>query len=407
MPVVHLHLPDQQSQEADDRNHGQERGDTSEHIEHEGKACARHCSDCASAPAPDFRSATPQPGYHPRRMKAILIREHGGLDKLTMAEVPDPVPQPGQAVVRVRAVALNHLDLWLRRGVQGHTFPLPMIPGSEVTGVIEQVDDPNWRAGDEVIVAPGYSCGHCIACLSGNDPLCRNYGLFGETISGGAAEKIAVPIRNLIRKPAALSFAEAAAFPLDMLTAWHMLIARAQLRIGETVLVHAGGSGVGSAAIQIAKLFGATVYATAGTAAKASRAQALGADATIVYTETDFLDEVRRLTGKRGVDIVFEHVGGETFERSLRALTRGGRLVTCGATTRGEATINLRLVFFKLLSILGSTMGSLAELHQIVKLVEQGRLHPVIDRVLPLAEVAEGHRVLEAREAFGKIVFSV
>jgi NADPH:quinone reductase-like Zn-dependent oxidoreductase len=340
-------------------------------------------------------------------MKAILIREHGGLDKLTMADVRDPIPQPGQAVVRVRAVALNHLDLWLRRGVEGHTFPLPMIPGSEVAGVIEHVDDPNWRAGDEVIVAPGYSCGHCIACLSGNDPLCRHFGLFGETISGGAAEKIAVPIRNLIRKPAALSFVEAAAFPLDMLTAWHMLIARAQLRIGETVLVHAGGSGVGSAAIQIAKLFGATVFATAGTADKASRAQVLGADATIVYTETDFLDEVRRLTGKRGVDVVFEHVGGETFERSLRALARGGRLVTCGATTRGEATINLRLVFFKLLSILGSTMGSLAELHQIVKLVEQGRLHPVIDRVLPLADVAEGHRVLEAREAFGKIVFSV
>jgi NADPH:quinone reductase-like Zn-dependent oxidoreductase len=340
-------------------------------------------------------------------MKAILIREHGGLDKLTMAEVPYPVVHSGEAVVRVRAVALNHLDIWLRRGVLGHTFPLPMIPGSEVAGIIESVDDPRWKAGDEVIVAPGYSCGNCVACLSGNDPLCRHFGLFGETTNGGAAEKIAVPVRNLIRKPASLSFAEAAAFPLDMLTAWHMLIARAQLRIGESVLVHAGGSGVGSAAIQIAKLFGATVYATAGTAEKASRAQALGADAAIVYTEVDFLDEVRRLTGKRGVDVVFEHVGGETFERSLRALARGGRLVTCGATTRAEVTVNLRLVFFKLLSILGSTMGSLAELHEIVKLVEQGRLHPVIDRVLPLAEVAEGHRLLEAREAFGKIVFSV
>ena len=340
-------------------------------------------------------------------MKAILIREHGGLDTLTMADVPEPVSLPGQAIVRVRAVALNHLDLWLRRGVPGHTFPLPMIPGSEVAGVIESVDDPRWHSGDEVIVAPGYSCGQCIACLSGNDPLCRHFGLFGETISGGAAEKIAVPVRNLIRKPAALSFAQAAAFPLDMLTAWHMLVARAQLRIGESVLVHAGGSGVGSAAIQIAKLWGATVYATAGTAEKASRSRALGADETIIYTEVNFLDEVRRLTGKRGVDVVFEHVGGETFERSMRALARGGRLVTCGATTGGEATINLRLVFFKLLSILGSTMGSLAELHEIVRLVEQGRLHPVIDRVLPLAEVAEGHRLLEAREAFGKIVFEV
>ena len=337
-------------------------------------------------------------------MKAILIREHGGLDKLEMAEVPDPVPAPGTAIVRVKAVALNHLDIWLRRGVPGHKFPLPMIPGSEVAGIVESVDDPRWKAGDEVIVAPGYSCGACAACLSGNDPLCRNSGIFGETISGGAAEKISVPVRNLIRKSAALSFAEAAALPLDMLTAWHMLVARAQLRPGETVLVQAGGSGVGSAAIQIAKLWGATVYATADSAEKAARAKDLGADETIVYTERDFVDEVRRLTGKRGVDVVFEHVGGETFERSLRALAKGGRLVTCGATSGGEATLNLRLVFFKLLSILGSTMGSL---HEIMKFVEAGRLHPVIDRVLPLSQVAEGHRILEAREAFGKIVFEV
>jgi NADPH:quinone reductase-like Zn-dependent oxidoreductase len=340
-------------------------------------------------------------------MKAILIREHGGLDKLEMAEVPDPTPSPGAAIVRVRAVALNHLDIWLRRGVPGHKFPLPMIPGSEVAGVVESVDDPRWKSGDEVIVAPGYSCGACAACLSGNDPLCRSFGIFGETISGGAAEKIAVPVRNLIRKPAALSFAEAAALPLDMVTAWHMLVARAQLRPGETVLVHAGGSGVGSAAIQIAKLWGATVFATAGSAQKAARAKDLGADETIVYTDVDFVDEVRRLTSKRGVDVVFEHVGGETFERSLRALTKGGRLVTCGATSGGEATLNLRLVFFKLLSILGSTMGSLAELHEIMKFVEAGRLHPVIDRVLPLTQVAEGHRILEAREAFGKIVFEI
>jgi NADPH:quinone reductase-like Zn-dependent oxidoreductase len=340
-------------------------------------------------------------------MRAILIRQHGGLDKLEMAEVPDPTPRSGEAVVRVRAVALNHLDIWLRRGVPGHKFPLPMIPGSEVAGVIESVDDPRWRVGDEVIVAPGYSCGLCAACLSGNDPLCRQFGIFGETVSGGAAERIAVPVRNLIRKPVGLSFAEAAALPLDMLTAWHMLVARAQLRPGETVLVQAGGSGVGSAAIQIAKLWGATVYATAGSAAKAARAKALGADETIVYTELDFVEEVRRLTGKRGVDVVFEHVGGETFERSLKALAKGGRLVTCGSTSGGEVNLNLRLVFFKLLSILGSTMGSLGELHEIMKFVESGRLHPVVDRVLPLAEVAEGHRILEAREAFGKIVFEV
>ncbi len=341
-------------------------------------------------------------------MKAILIREHGGLDRLELAELPDPTTKTGEALVRVRAVALNHLDVWVRRGVPGHKFPLPMIPGCEVSGVVEQAPPQSaWKAGDEVIVAPGYSCGVCVACLSGNDPLCRYYGIFGETSSGGAAELIAVPARNLIRKPSRLSFVEAAAIPLDMLTAWHMLIARAQLKPGETVLVHAGGSGVGSAALQIAKMWGATVYATAGSAQKAARARELGADETIEYRAHDFLDEVRRLTGKRGVDIVVEHVGAETFDRSVRSLARGGRLVTCGATTGGDVTINLRLIFFKLLSILGSTMGSLGELHEIMKHVESGRLRPVVDRVLPLRDVAEGHRVLEAREAFGKVVLEI
>jgi NADPH:quinone reductase-like Zn-dependent oxidoreductase len=342
-------------------------------------------------------------------MKAVLVREHGGPEKLELTTVDDPELHHGEAIVAVRAVALNHLDIWLRRGVPGHKFPLPMIPGSEVAGVIEAIseNDQGWKAGDEVIVAPGYSCGVCVACLSGNDALCLQYGMFGETKNGGAAEKLAAPIRNLIRKPAALSFAEAAALPLDMLTAWHMLVSRAQLRPGETVLIHAGGSGVGSAGIQIAKLWGATVYATAGSAEKVAHSLALGADEGINYRESDFLAEVRRITNKRGVDIVFEHVGADTFERSMRALARGGRLVTCGATTGGEVTLNLRLVFFKLLSILGSTMGSLSELHQIMKFVEQGRLRPVVDRVLPLEHVAEAHRILEAREAFGKIVLSV
>jgi len=342
-------------------------------------------------------------------MKAIIVREHGGPEKLERTELPDPELRPGEAIVRVRAVALNHLDIWVRRGVPGHKFPLPLIPGSEVAGVIDRIaPDDRWKAGDEVLVAPGYSCGVCIACLSGNDPLCHNdHGIFGESRNGGAAELIAVPIRNLLPKPPALSFAEAAALPLDMLTAWHMLVARAQLRLGETVLVHAGGSGVGSAAIQIARLFGATVFATAGSAEKAARAKDLGAHETILHRDADFLAEVRRLTGKRGVDVVFEHVGADTFDRSVRALARGGRLVTCGATTGAEVTINLRLVFFKLLSILGSTMGSLAELHEIMKHVAAGRLRPVVDRVLPLEEIAEGQRVLEDREAFGKVVLMV
>jgi len=343
-------------------------------------------------------------------MKAIIVREHGGTEKLERAEVPDPELKPGEAVVRVRAVALNHLDIWVRRGVPGHKFPLPLIPGAEVAGVVDAVgaNPMGWKAGDEVVVAPGYSCGYCVPCLAGNDPLCQNdHGIFGESRNGGCAEKIAVPVRNLMRKPPALSFAETAAFPLDMLTAWHMLVARAELRPGETVLVQAGGSGVGSAAIQIARLWGATVFATAGSAAKAARAKELGAQETILYREADFADEVRRLTGKRGVDVVFEHVGAETFEKSMRVLARGGRLVTCGATAGAEVSINLRVVFFKLLSILGSTMGSLAEMHEIVRHVTAGRLRPVIDRVLPLDEIAEGERVLESREAFGKVVLEI
>ena len=341
-------------------------------------------------------------------MKAIVIREHGGVERLEKSEVPDPTPRAGEAVVAVRAVALNHLDIWLRRGVPGHKFPLPMIPGAEVSGVIDEVPDGyGWKRGDEVIIAPGLSCSLCIACLSGNDPLCPDFGILGEARNGGCAEKIAVPIRNLVRKPASLSFAEAAAIPLDMLTAWHMLVARAQLRPGETVLVQAGGSGVGSAGIQVAKLWRAIVYTTVGSAEKAKRAKELGADETILYRETDFVAAVRALTGKRGVNIVFEHIGGETFERSLKALSRGGRLVTCGSTSGGEATINIRLIFFKLLSILGSTMGSVAELQEIMRHVEAGRLRPVIDRVLPMDQIAEGHRVLENREAFGKVVLTL
>ncbi len=350
-------------------------------------------------------------------MKAILIREHGGVDKLEWTDVPAPTPIPGMVVIAVRAVALNHLDLWVRRGVPGHKFPLPIIPGSEVAGVIESVGEPvgelagafgrTWKAGDEVVVAPGFSCGQCVACLSGNDPLCLQSGIYGETVNGGCAEKMLVPFRNLIPKPAALSFPEAASLPLDMVTAWHMLVARARFRPGETILIQAGGSGIGSAAIQIAKLWNAgRIFTTVGSAEKAERARALGADETILYRETDFSLELRRLTNKRGVDVVFEHVGADTFERSLRSLAKGGRLVTCGATAGADVTVNLRLVFFKLLSILGSTMGSLAELHEVFRHVEAGRLRPVVDRVLPIERIAEAHQVLENREAFGKVVLT-
>ena len=341
-------------------------------------------------------------------MKAVLIREHGGYDRLELVDVPEPAGN-SRALVAVRAVALNHLDVWVRRGVPGHKFPLPIIPGSEVSGVIERLPDEvtDWKVGEEVIVAPGISCGRCQECLSGRDQLCRWFGIFGETENGGCAEKLAVPIRNLIRKPDSLSFEEAAAVPLDLLTSWEMLVGRAGLQPGETVLVHAGASGIGSAAIQIAKLWGARVLTTVGSREKAELAVRLGADEVILYRETDFLQEVRRLTQKRGVEVVVEHIGAETFDRSLRALSRGGRLVTCGATTGAEVTLNLRMIFFKNLSILGSTMGSLGVLHEIIGHVRDGKLKPVVGRLLPLDRVAEAHRLLEERAVAGKVVLAV
>ena len=342
-------------------------------------------------------------------MRGVTINRHGGYETLEVGELPEPAAAAGEAIISVRAVALNHLDVWVRRGVPGHKFPLPIVPGSEVSGVVESIpkDSSGFREGDEVVVSPGYSCGNCPACLTGNDPLCRGYGIRGESSDGGAAEKIAVPVRDLIPKPAALSFAEAAAVPLDFLTAWHMLVARAQIRPGETVLVHAGGSGVGSAAIQIARLWGATVFTTVGSEKKAGKAKELGADEVIHYGETDFAGEIRELTSKRGVDVVIEHVGADTFDGSMRCLTRGGSLVTCGATTGADVSINLRVVFFKAVSIMGSTMGSLAELHEVFRHVEAGTFRPVVDRVLPLDQIGEAHRVLENREAFGKVVLEI
>ncbi|MBI1853928.1 MAG: zinc-binding dehydrogenase [Planctomycetes bacterium] len=339
-------------------------------------------------------------------MKAIVVHEHGGLDRLRVENVPDPKPAADEVLVEVRACALNHLDLWVRRGVPGHAFPLPMIPGCDVAGIVREVGSVarGVAVGDAVVVAPGLACGRCEACSSGNDNLCRFYGILGETRNGGYAALVAVPAANALPLPKGLSFEEAAAVPLVFLTAWHMLVVRAELRAGEEVLVQAGGSGVGSAAIQIAKLLGARVYTTVSSDAKADRARALGADEVIVHTKEDFAARVRDLTGKRGVDVVFEHTGSETFAKGLRSLAKGGRLVTCGATSGFEVPIDLRPIFFKSLSILGSTMGSRGELHQILRLVEQRRLRPVIERTFPLEEAANAQSMLEERRAFGKVV---
>ena len=339
-------------------------------------------------------------------MRAIVIRQHGGPEVLGVSEVPDPTPGPGEVVVRVRACALNHLDLWIRQGLPGAPFHLPRITGADVAGNIHAVgagvDD--LELGAPVMVMPGISCGHCARCVSGADHLCPDYGILGEHTDGGLAELVCVPRANIIAKPKRFTYEEAAAVSLTFLTAWHMLVGRAELRAGETVLIQAGGSGVGSAAIQIARFFGARIITTAGSDDKLEQARALGADHTINYKTQDFVAETKRLTGRKGVDVVFEHVGGETFERSMRALSLAGRLVTCGATTGPKVGIDLRHVFFKSQSILGSTMGSKGEYHQLVRLYEAGHFEPVVDRVVPLEKIAEAHEALEQRDVFGKLV---
>ena len=339
-------------------------------------------------------------------MRAVLLERHGGPEVLTLTTVPDPAPPPGWVAVRVRACALNHLDLWARRGLPGLRFPLPLILGNDVAGVVQETGaGVDWvQPGAEVVLAPGFGCGHCEACLAGDDNLCRRYAILGSTVHGGYAERVVAPAANCLPRPAGLSWAEAASLPLVFLTAWNMLVHRARVRAGEDVLVLAAGSGVGIAAIQIAKLRGARVIAAAATAAKLERARALGADDTIDYAQADFAAEVRRLTGKKGVEVVVEHTGQETWGKSLLAAARGGRIVTCGATSGYEAVTDLRHVFSRQLQILGSNMGRKASLHEIFRWVERGRLKPVVDRVLPLERVREAHEVLERRAAFGKVV---
>jgi NADPH:quinone reductase-like Zn-dependent oxidoreductase len=342
-------------------------------------------------------------------VRAVVIREHGGLEVLRFEDRPVPEPGPREVRVRVRAVGINHLDIWVRKGVPGHTFPLPIVPGCDVSGVVDACGPgaAGCKAGDEVVVAPGLSCGRCQHCREGRDELCREYGILGETRDGGCQEYLVVPDTSVFPKPAGLDLVHAAAVPLTFLTAWHMLTARAALRAGESVVVHAAGSGVSAAAIQIAAFLGARVLATAGSPAKCARAIGLGATEAIDYREADFVQEVRRFTGKRGADVIVDHVGKDTFDRSIRALAKGGRYVTCGATSGYEMKTDFRYVYFKSLSILGSTMGGSHELLTVLDHIAAGRLKPVVDTVLPFDNVADAHRRLEAREVFGKLVLSL
>ena len=339
-------------------------------------------------------------------MKAVRFHEHGGLDVLRYEDAPDPAPTPGRAVVRVRACALNHLDLWERRGLDRVKLPLPHISGSDVAGEVVMPGDGTLAAGTRVMLHPGLRCGRCAACADGRDNQCVKYDVLGLGSDGGYAELVAVPAENLIAIPPHVDFVTAAAFPLTFLTAWHMLITRAGLRAGDVVLVLAGGSGVGQAAIQLARHFGARVFATSAPE-KAERTRAIGAEHVFDHYAGDYAKELKRLTDGRGADIVVEHVGEATWERSVRALATGGRLVTCGATTGHAASIDLRHLFARQLSLLGSYMGRFAELAAAAPLLFDGTIAPVIDRVFPLAEAAAAQRRLEEKGQFGKVILEV
>jgi NADPH:quinone reductase-like Zn-dependent oxidoreductase len=341
-------------------------------------------------------------------MKAVIFKTHGGPEVLEFTDVRDSKINPNEVLIEVRACALNHLDVWVRNGMPGIKIPLPHVLGNDIAGVVREVGElVTWvNAGDEVMIQPGVSCGHCAECLAGRDNMCDEYDIIGYRRDGGYAELVAVPGVNVIPKPKNLSWAEAAALPLVTLTAWHMLVKRANIQPGEDVLVHAAGSGVGSLGIQIAKLHGARVIATAGSESKLEKAHELGADETINYSSDDWPKQVKRLTGGRGVDIVFEHTGEATWPGSILSLKKGGRLVTCGATSGFDARTDLRHVFYRHLTILGSMMGSKADLLAAMKFIESGQIRAVVDRTLPLAEARKAHELMEDRAQFGKLVLS-
>lgn len=342
-------------------------------------------------------------------MKAARIHSHGGPEVLVYEDAPEPKIRADQVLVRVRACSLNHLDLFVRNGIPGMKVSFPHILGSDIAGEVAQVGELCWRIkpGERVLLAPALSCRQCDACLNGRDNECRRYALFGSTIDGGNAEYVAAPEYAVIPIPGNLAFEQAAASPLVFLTAWHMLFTRARMQPGEEVLVLAASSGVGQAAVQLAKLFHCRVIATAGGDAKLAKAKELGADEVIDHYRQDISAEVKRLTNRRGVDIVFEHVGAATWRKSVESLAPAGRLVTCGATTGYDVQVDLRYLFSKQQSLLGSFMGTMGELHQALKFVFNGKLRPVIDHVYPLKEIRAAHERVERKEQFGKVVVKV
>ncbi|HEY5931512.1 MAG TPA: zinc-binding dehydrogenase, partial [Nitrospira sp.] len=339
-------------------------------------------------------------------MRAVLFREHGGPDKLSYEEMPMPQIGPQEVLIRVQACALNHLDIWIRQGNPAYPIPLPHVSGSDVAGVVEAVGAQveSVKVGERVFVAPGICCWNCEYCLAGRDNMCRTYNLLGAKMHGGYAEYVKVPFRNVLPISENVTFEQAAAFPLVSVTASHMLFTLAWLQPGETVLVMGAGSGVGMMAVQLAKLAGARVLTTVGSDDKIPKAVILGADAVINHAKEKVAERVRLLTEGRGVDVVVEHIGPEVWDTCVEALAKGGRLITCGATTGSEVKLDLRYLYSRQLTIKGSYMGTRAELVKAAELIGQKRLIAVIDRTFPLQEARAAQELMLSRNFFGKIV---
>jgi NADPH:quinone reductase-like Zn-dependent oxidoreductase len=337
-------------------------------------------------------------------MKSVQFSEHGGHDVIEYVERDEPERGEGEVLIDVKAAALNHLDVWTRSGLPGVELEMPHVPGSDAAGLVVEGGDTGFDEGDRVAVWSGVSCGDCEFCRDGDKPLCVNYHIIGEHVPGVHAERAAVPAENLVRVPDGVDWERAAASPLVFGTAWRMLVTRAEILPGENVLVLGASGGVGHACVQIARHAGATVYATAGSDEKAEAARELGAKEVFDYTSENFADSVREATDGRGVDVVVDHVGKETWRDSLASLAKGGRLVTCGATTGGDATTDVNRIFWNQLDVLGSTMATRGEVDDVLSLVWGGELEPRIRETLPMSEAAEGHRMLEERDGFGKIV---
>lgn len=339
-------------------------------------------------------------------MKAVRIHQFGGPEVLMYEDIPDPQLRKDQVLVRVKACSLNHLDLWVRKGHLG--VKLPHILGSDIAGEVAAVGEyvGGFAPRQRVLVAPMHFCGHCVKCLTGLQNQCREFTVLGNAVDGGNCELIAVPAENVISFPDSLDFHQAASVPLVFVTAWHMLVVLAGVRPGQTVLVLGASSGVGIAAIQIAKLFRCRVITTAGNEAKLEKARMLGADFVIDHYKQKISEEVRKMTSREGVDIVIEHVGAATWDESVKCLKSAGTLVTCGATTGPNVAVDLRHLFARQLRLLGSYMGTMGELHEVLGHVFAGRLKPVVDRTFPLSEIRAAHEYLEKSQMFGKVILN-